>query len=87
MLVVNNYLASLERFELPTHGVEDRCTIHCATATFIWCGYRDSNSENSDFKSDMYTNSIISALIFGAPSRNRTYFPYGAILQTASFPI
>ena len=27
-----------------------------------WCGGRDSNPQNSDFKSDMYTNSITTAV-------------------------
>ena len=43
-------------------ALEEPCPIHWTNA--VWCGYRDSNSENSDFKSDMYTNSIISAKLW-----------------------
>ena len=39
--------------------VEAYCILHYTIA--VWCGGRDSNPQNSDFKSDMYTNSITSA--------------------------
>ena len=50
-----------------------------------WCGYRDSNSENFDFKSNMYTNSIISAkLWYPCWDSNSEQF---LLLRETTFPI
>ena len=69
-------LASLERFELPTHGVEDRCTIHCATATLFGATGRTRTGTNksSDFKSDAATNYATVAL-----SKTKLYHTFNVL--------
>ena len=63
--------------------LEECCPIRWTNA--VWCGYRDSNSENSDFKSDMYTNSIISAkLWYPCWDSNSEQF---LLLRETTFPI
>jgi hypothetical protein len=41
------------------HSLEESCIFHYTIG--VWYGWWDSNPQNSDFKSDMYTNSITSA--------------------------
>ena len=69
-------MAGLERFELPTAGFEDQNSSAelQAADTDYWYGWRDSNPQDSDFKSDMYTNSITSAC--GALGWNRTIYSF-----------
>ena len=44
--------------------VEAYCIIHYTNAAKTWYGWWDLNPQNSDFKSDMYTNSITSAILW-----------------------
>ena len=61
-ILSSHYTGTACRNRTHIRRVEAYCIIHYTNA--VWCGYRDSNSENSDFKSDMYTNSIISAKLW-----------------------
>ena len=51
-----------------------------------WCGRWDSNPQNSDFKSDMYTNSITTTYWCPPRDSNPHTFRHG-LLRTAWLPV
>ena len=70
------------RSPAPKAGGLNQTFLH---SVITWYGWRDSNPQNSDFKSDTYTYSVTSASNLGAPEETRT--PKIWLLRPTRIPI
>ena len=56
-------MVGIAGFEPATPGPPDQCANLTAPYADDWYGRRDSNPQNSEFKTDTYANSVTPALV------------------------